>query len=268
MEAVLDMKYDEDVMKSDTILDQVYKSCEKNWIVYLQPIEGTITNVGRDNVVDPKYAKFRGNKFMVAKIEHKYDVNLTTKSVVSSGYRQKSLTYHLGEMVAVEDYNMNKNIICTTGIHFFLTREAAFSYEKPIGKYLKQLSGPYTTYHDNGVKRSETTYENGKLHGPYVSYHANGNKHAELTYEKGEPHGSYHEYHDNGNKHIEAAYENGKPHGPYVSYDVNSNKSSESTYKNGHLHGDRIVYCRDNITSSKYENGKEIGSSTSKSRYR
>jgi antitoxin component YwqK of YwqJK toxin-antitoxin module len=194
-------------------LDHVYKSCEKNWIVCLQPVEGTITNVGRDNVVDLKYAKFRGNKFMVVGIQHKYDPSLITTSIASRGYYKKSLVYTIGEIVEVEDYNMNKNIVCTTGIHFFLTREAAFSYEKPADEYFEQLSGVYTTYHDNGNKSSETTYENGKLHGPYVSYHDNGNKITKSTYKNGQLHGYHAVYARNGYTSTATFYRNGKRNG-------------------------------------------------------
>jgi hypothetical protein len=250
----MEMEEMEEEMKHDQSC--VYKSCMNDWIVTLQPVKGTITNIDRDNVVDQRYAKFRGNKFMVVGIEHKYDPSMTTKSVTSC-YDVKSLVYEIGELVEVEDYNIDKNIVCTSGIHFFLTRETAFSYEKPSHEYFEQFSGHYVKYYDDGKKSVESAYENGKLHGPYVGYHANGKKYIDVTYEKGERHGSYYKYYNNGNKFIEATYVNDKLHGVYVSYHCDGSKNAESTYKNGKLHGPDIIYGRDTDTIRIYENGKQ-----------
>jgi hypothetical protein len=191
-------------------LGQVYKSCERNWIVTLQPVEGTITNIGRDKVIDQRYAKFRGNKFMVVGIEHKYDPTLTTKSVTNSCYRKQSLIYEIGTIVAVEDFDVNPNNICSTGVHFFMTKECAFTYEAPTDEYREQLSGPYTTYHENGCKASETTYKNGVRHGPCNEYYTSGNKKSTSNYENGKLSGLFIAYLTCGNTGLTSNYENGK----------------------------------------------------------
>jgi hypothetical protein len=102
----------------------VYKSCEK-WIVTLKTLKDTITNLNRRDVADAQFAKFRGNMFMVVGIEDKHDPTITTDSVTNSCYGLKQLVYKTGDVVEVEDYDMNPNNVCSTGIHFFLSREAA-----------------------------------------------------------------------------------------------------------------------------------------------
>jgi hypothetical protein len=218
---------------------KVYKSC-CDWIVTLQPVEGTITNIDRNSVVDPRYAKFRGDKFMVVGIEHKYDPTLTTESVTSSGYYKESLVYRVGEIVTVEDFDNDLNNICSTGIHFFLTKEAAFSYEMPTEEYLKQLSGHRITYHDNGHKDTEAVYENGVRCGPYIVYHPNGVKGFEATFENGKPCGRRTIYRGDGSKQAECHYENGKLCGSYAEFNEDGSYGVQKFYAEDMLVAEQV----------------------------
>jgi antitoxin component YwqK of YwqJK toxin-antitoxin module len=230
-----------DNVERDRSLDQVYKSCSKDWIVTLQPVEGTITNIGRD--------------------EHKFDPNLITKSVTSSCYDKKSLTYEIGEIVSVEDYDMDPDN-CSSGIHFFLTKETAFSYEMPTDEYLKHLSGCYIIYYNNGRRLNETIYENGcKLaeseyadsddcrvtetiyenYGDIESrrcishYDTKGIMRSKRTYiRRSTRHGPNTEYYESGSKRIEANYDNGKLSGSYIEFSEDG-ASVQKFYENGIL---------------------------------
>jgi hypothetical protein len=137
----------------------VYKSCQKKWIVTLKTLEDTITNISRPlspiGVADAQHAKFRGNKFMVVRIEDKHDPTITIDSVANSCYANSKLVYTVGEIVEVPDYDMNLNKICSTGIHFFLSKEAAFQYER-CGN-----DGVHIMYHENGNRCYESTYVDG-----------------------------------------------------------------------------------------------------------
>jgi antitoxin component YwqK of YwqJK toxin-antitoxin module len=228
-------------MEPSGSLDLVYKSCEKDWIVSLQPLKDTITNTGRDDVADPQYAKFRGNKFRVVGIEHKHDPSLTTKTVTSS-YYDKSLVYKVGEIVAVEDYDMDNNKVYATGIHFFLSKAAAFNYE--LSPRETQLCGPFTTYQDNGRKAAVVSYKNGRLSGPAIKYHSDVDEAgddiicAEMTFENSELHGSFTKYHSNGIKYLKTNYVNGQKHGLCTEYTSDGRVSLRTSYVNGHLeHG-------------------------------
>jgi hypothetical protein len=193
--------------------EEVYKSCQAKWIVTLAPLADTVTTLNRDNVADVRFAKFRGNKFMVVSIEDKIDPTIITDSVSNSCYAQKRLIYKTGEVVEVEDYDVDSNIVCSTGIHFFLSREAARCYEGAI--------------------------KNGKRHGSYITYYDNGNKNIETVYVNGILHGYYAVYNENGNKWIESAYVDGKRHGHYITYTANGVMIDDVVYENGTMVADR-----------------------------
>jgi hypothetical protein len=189
---------------TDTIT--YYKSCQQIWIVHLQPVEGTITNIDRDNIIDNRFAKCRGNKFRVVRIENKFNPTVTTDATHNSCYDRQSLTYTVGEIAEIEDYNMDKNKVCTTGIHFFTTKEAAYQYEALVdedGNY----HGPYIDYYSSGIKRLETNYEHGEYHGSYAEYYKNGNKCIEANYVHGNHSGMYIEYNEDGSVRIMKVYD-------------------------------------------------------------
>ena len=65
-----------------------------------------------------------------------------------------------------------------------------------------------TDWHENGQKKDEYTYENGKMHGPFTEWHENGQKAEESTFKDSDPHGLWIRWHDNGQKQSETIWEN------------------------------------------------------------
>jgi antitoxin component YwqK of YwqJK toxin-antitoxin module len=239
---------------------EVYKSCQ-GWLVTLSFLEDTITNLDRDGVVDPMYAKFRGNKFWVTKIEDKLDPTITTDSVVNSYYNRSSLTYQVNTIVEVPDYNYNSNVICTTGIHFFLSKEPAYHYE-PIVDAEGRIHGPYISWTSNGVKYNEMFYEHGMKEGAYVTYfETNGNKRCEATYKHNKEHGRYAEYRQNGALSLECNYENGELQGHYVRYGISGLPWIITEYKEGRRHGPYTSYYESGAlcVKTQYDHGKLDG---------
>jgi antitoxin component YwqK of YwqJK toxin-antitoxin module len=65
-------------------------------------------------------------------------------------------------------------------------------------------------YHDNGQKRSEHTYKDGKEHGLGTAWYENGQKSAEYTFKDGKMDGLRTSWHDNGQKAVEATFKDGE----------------------------------------------------------
>ena len=104
--------------------DIVYKAC-REYIVELKRLPDTITNEGRDGVIDRNYAKFRGNKFFVHSIKHKI-TGENISQIENTIFRDK-IKYIVGEEISTE-FCEDLNIIRADGIHFFTSFDAAFYY--------------------------------------------------------------------------------------------------------------------------------------------
>ena len=105
---------------------KVAKNGETRVVVTLEIPEDAITNINRINVAVKEYAKYRCNKAKVIKIEDENEKEYT--SAKSFNYDKKTLEYVLNDIILVDDYDMNLNNVCSTGIHFFLTYRCAKLY--------------------------------------------------------------------------------------------------------------------------------------------
>jgi len=171
-----------------------YKAC-RNSIVILELLNDSVTNEKRDDVVDDKYAKFRCN---MAKV-----VNITN---VKTGKRMKkdvsiyddNFYYILNGVVKTHCFNETINEVCTEGIHYFKTKEAALSWfynqedkNFPDGKWIR--------WHENGQKLSEGSFKDGKGDGKWIGWHNNGQKGYEGTFINGQYGGEWIYWRPNGN---------------------------------------------------------------------
>jgi hypothetical protein len=121
--------------------NHVFKKCCDNvtghdCILMLEkPQIGFICNESRKSVINKDMAKFRCNGLNVVVI---FDLELQeiVNSIIhntNSWSIPKTLTwYQVGSFVKPDDFNTDLNIICSNGIHYFLTLQAALSYD--IGK--------------------------------------------------------------------------------------------------------------------------------------
>ena len=102
----------------------VFKACQ-NSIVTLQLLPDSITNESRSEVIDPAHAKFRCNKARVIDI-----VNCDSDKPMSSdiSFRDETFVYQTNEIVSVSDFDIDGEVICGEGIHYFKTKEAAVSH--------------------------------------------------------------------------------------------------------------------------------------------
>lgn len=146
-----------------------YKSCGE-YIVTLIKLPKTKTNENRLNVINEKTACYRANKMFVYRIEHKTNKGITgTKKVTNTVYPNEKITYEIGKIVEIKNYDENIYKICGRGIHYFKTRECALYFEQDYLEKLK-YTGPYTLYDESGQKKEDGTYLNGHLDGIYTIY--------------------------------------------------------------------------------------------------
>ena len=76
--------------------------------------------------------------------------------------------------------------------------------------YLKDSETPYTgkvyEFYENGQKKEEGNFKDGKLDGLYEQWHENGQKMGKANYKDGELDGLWAEWHSNGQKFAEVNY--------------------------------------------------------------
>ena len=79
--------------------------------------------------------------------------------------------------------------------------------------YLKDSKTPYTgkslKWHENGQKKVERNFKDGKFDGPSNAWYENGQKKWEANNKDGEADGLVLEWHENGEKFIETNYKDG-----------------------------------------------------------
>jgi len=101
-------------------------------------------------------------------------------------------------------------------------------------------------YWENGNKRREMEYYQGKQHGKDLSWHESGNKNWEIEYYQGKQHGKYLGWYENENKHWEIEYCQGKLHGKYIRWHENGSKRWEEEYYKGQKYGKDLYLDKDN----------------------
>ena len=117
------------------------------------------------------------------------------------------------------------------------TGVAAWKYENGQKKYERtfkdgKLDGPGTEWYENGQKAEEATFKDGKLVSASV-WKPNGEKCPVTNVVNGT--GISCEYQDNGQKEEENNWKDGKLHGKWIVWFENGQKNSEAIYRNGEL---------------------------------
>jgi hypothetical protein len=114
--------------------NHVFKKCHDNLtdndclVMLEKPLSDFICNESRDSVRNKEMAKFRCNGLNVVLI---YDLVLqeTRSQILHETKNWGLLTfYKIGEIVEPDGFDDDLDIVCTSGIHYFLTLKAAMSY--------------------------------------------------------------------------------------------------------------------------------------------
>lgn len=68
-------------------------------------------------------------------------------------------------MIEDDDYDFDKDTVCSTGIHFYLTRDRAYLHNKSI------QNGVYREWFVNGELCLQHSVVNRKIEGEYIGWH-------------------------------------------------------------------------------------------------
>ncbi len=128
-----------------------YKKLKDGWLCELE-ILGT-HNETRKSVKDPNFAKFRTNKVKVLSISRFSQLQEPQTCAKGESLWKKPLIYNVGEIVEEKEFDNDLDEVCSGGIHYFLTKEAAVCFSN-------QPWEPYNTYRENGSLFSTWKYVN------------------------------------------------------------------------------------------------------------
>jgi hypothetical protein len=145
----------------------VFKLCENDsvkTIVILQKLKNTKTNESRKDIIDAKYAKFRADKLLVVLI---FDINNPDIEYESTMNFTKLFChplivtlYEKGNIINPDDFDVDLEKVCATGIHYFKTIDAAFYYRIMPENYTDE----WKRYFDNGKEILDLIYFSSDLH--------------------------------------------------------------------------------------------------------
>jgi antitoxin component YwqK of YwqJK toxin-antitoxin module len=187
--------------------DCVYKSLNyqnKIYMIILQKLPDTKTNELRNMIANQEFAKFRASHLKVLKIFNIEIPEIEYDSCINS--TRKNLDYKKNEIVYPDEFDNDLNRVCTTGIHYFKSIDAAFYYMIP-----ENYTGTHYEYDDYGRRVSETHYINGIMDGKIVTWFT-GTEQIRMKgqYFKGEPEGIWNYYTSQGKQDSMEKYVNGR----------------------------------------------------------
>ena len=124
----------------------------------------------------------------------------------------------------------------------------------------KMISYKNLEWWDDGQKRYEVIWKDGKKDGLSTFWYENGQKRYEKTYKDGLQDGLETWWYENGQKRSEGTYKDGKLDGLWTGWYENGQKRSEGTYKDGKLDGLFTLWYENGQkeTEVTYEDGEEI----------
>lgn len=234
----------------------VYKQCDGGYIVVMKKLPGTMMNEMRADIVDADRAKFRASMLEVMFIVNMNDTNDRPHQVLNRFHRYETM-YTVGEKVVPHEYDQNIDTVCTGGIHYFKIIETAFTY----GSTPCNFTGNWTSWYENGQKKVEESYVNGKSSGCWTFWYENGRPSSECEFIDGKESGKTIRWHENGQKGLDGNYVDGHASGKWTYWDDNGRKQLEGDYVDGHESG-KWTYWHDNGQIKKegsFANGKKTG---------
>jgi antitoxin component YwqK of YwqJK toxin-antitoxin module len=153
-----------------TIADEVtYNNNVHYWVIILKKTD-TTNEVSDDNIVNEKFALFRGDNLIVEKIIDPFDPSFNKQYVEDS----QNTKFVIDEKTGCKVKN---NTIFEVGklvndIDYFKSLEAAI-YDLPVPK---NYTGMWREYADNGQLEFEGEYVNGKMSGRWNFWDITGKK--------------------------------------------------------------------------------------------
>ena len=110
--------------------------------------------------------------------------------------------------------------------------------------------GLWTAWHENGQKKEEGEYQDGRRAGDWMYWHENGRKLGEGKFANGKEAGVWTYWYENGQKQEEGEYENGQKAGTWTYWHENGQKHEQGVYQGGWKAG---------VWTSWYKAGQKLG---------
>ncbi len=137
----------------------VFKKCTDvtefyNCIVILKkPSENFQSNEDRIGIINKNFAKFRCNGLITVAI---YDLYLqqfrnSLDHSLCINYNFHKILYQVGKLSIPHEYNKDVSIICTSGLHYFLSLEAALNYFD--ARVTQEFYNQYIQFDNNGKQQ-------------------------------------------------------------------------------------------------------------------
>jgi hypothetical protein len=132
----------------------VFKKCKNaiydyDCVIIMMKPENIKCNELRHGIVDKNFAKFRCNGLITVAI---YDLHRKKFINVLGHCGIKYICYEVGKLAKPDKYKENISLIYASGIHYFLSLEAALGYKDGIIQYVQD--GERNVYNANGRKIS------------------------------------------------------------------------------------------------------------------
>ncbi len=230
-----------------------YKSISA-YIIELELPPDSITDEAFKEYIDKNYTLYSTNKALIKKITHKIkDKTLHAIKNFNRYEHDFETVYRINETIEV--HKSDTNIM---GIHYFLTKDAAFHYE--LLKYVKKYTGFNTIRLYNGTKYGDYNYNGGILSGQHVQWKKKI-KIVECAYKNNELDGTYTKWYDSGQLQMRCNYILGVLHGLKEEWHPNRKKKSVQNYTNDKLDGSYATWynnCR-KWECGTYSLGKRVG---------
>lgn len=127
----------------------------------------------------------------------------------------------------------------------------------PEGRWYR--NGPSISWHPNGQKSGQGTYEAGKQNGEWTYWFANGAVQKRVVFTYGAEDGPMTEYHSDGSKASEGMMSGGLASGPWLYWSADGTLRTEGSWNAGRQDGTWTAFDVDTnqpVTISEYRQGR------------
>lgn len=203
--------------------DCVFKMCNHQYLIIMQKTPDTRTNEARQDVADPKCAKFRANILNVILIINVLDgkivdtINITDiESMVGEAT--------IGQPLESERFDNNLSLY-SYGIYYYNSIEPAF-YRRCVPE---NYTGQWIKYHDNGNRSTRAHYVDGKKEGTWWHWEEAGYLSYKETYLNDKENGDWISW-CGDTKICKGVYVDGKRQGVWTYWKLDKTKHYEIFY--------------------------------------
>lgn len=187
----------------------------------------TKNNESRTGVFDPRYAVFRADILQVCAIIN-VDTLETSEDICTDdndNYYDEELVYERGKYIKSDFFDSEISNVRSGGIYYYKNIERAFLQRRRV---VIGFTGRLMRWYDDGRKRAEETFIDGKREGAWSEWSPNGIRCIEEVYLHGEENGTWSCWYENKKIAWTKEYtDNGKRYKFISWYEDSGEKESE-----------------------------------------